>query len=82
MFCSGTKELLDAEVRGGGGHELHEASRSGAGDGAGVAVAFGLDDGGEQVGVDVVQGSGAGQHLVHLGGSEWRSRSRVRCATG
>ena len=70
MFCSGAKAVVDAESGRGGGHELHEAASSGAGDGEGVAVAFGLDDGGEQIGVDVVEGAGAGEHLVHLGGGE------------
>ena len=70
----GREGVVDAEDGRGGGHQLHEALRAGAGDGAGVAVRFGMDDGGEQVGVDVVQVSSTVKHRLDgcLRGSRWR----------
>ena len=50
----GDEGVGDAELGGGGGHELHEALGAGAGDGVGAAVALGVDDGGEEVGIDAV----------------------------
>ena len=56
----GAEGVVDAELVGGAGHELHEAAGAGAGDGVGVAAAFGLDDAGEEVDVDVVLLAGFG----------------------
>ena len=52
------------------GHQLHESMGAGAADGAGVAVAFGLDDAGEQVDVEVVLFAGAGEHFSEVGLAE------------
>jgi hypothetical protein len=64
------KAVCDAEFIGGSGHELHEAARSSAADGADVAAAFSLDDAGEQVFVHIVRGAGFGEDLVQIGGRE------------
>jgi len=64
----GMEGVVDAELLGGAGHELHEAAGSGAGDGVGVASAFGFDDAGEELDVDVVLRSGLGEEVVDVGG--------------
>jgi hypothetical protein len=66
----GLESVVDAEVAGGGGHELHEASGAGAADGLGVAVGLGFDDAGEEVDVEVVVGAGAGEDFGEVGGAE------------
>ena len=63
----GEEGVVDAELGGGRGHELHEAAGSGARDGVREAVAFRVDDGGEEFGVDVVDGAGVGEEFVELG---------------
>jgi len=65
----GTEAIVDALFGGGFRHELHEAAGAGAADGVGVAVAFGFDDAGQQVFVEVVLLSGLGEHLVEVGGA-------------
>ena len=67
---AGLEAVVYAEVAGGGGHELHEARGTSAAEGAGVAVGLGLDDAGEQVDVDVVVGTGAGEHFSEVDGAE------------
>ena len=62
----GGEGVGDTKCGGGAGHELHEAAGAGAGDGAGVAARLGADDGGEQVGVDVVGFAGVGEELGEL----------------
>jgi len=66
----GFEAVLDAEVVGGGGHELHEAGCSGAAKGAGVAVGLSFDDAGEEVDIDIVLSTGAGEHFSEVGGVE------------
>ena len=59
-----------AEVGGGAGHELHEATGASVADSVGIAVALGFDDAGEEVGIEVVLLSGVGKHEVEVGGGE------------
>ena len=66
----GLEAVGDTKLGGGGGHELHEAAGSGGADGAGVAVALGLDQAGEQIHVEVVLAAGAGEHLAEVFGGE------------
>ena len=82
MFWPGWKLSVTPSDCGGGGHELHQAAGSGAGDGGDVAAAFGVDDGGEEVLVDVVRRAGGGEELAHFdrgegggcGGDGWQCR--------
>ena len=64
----GPEGVVDAELMGGAGHELHEAAGAGAGDGVGVEAAFGADDAGEEVGINVVLGAGGGDEVGDVGG--------------
>jgi hypothetical protein len=66
----GLEAVLDTELVGCAGHQLHESLGSGAGDGAGLATAFSFDDGGEEIFIDVVVGAGGGEELGEVGGSE------------
>jgi hypothetical protein len=63
----GTEGVVDPELLGGAGHELHEATGSGAGDGVGVETAFGADDAGQEVGINVVPDTGLGDELRNVG---------------
>ena len=63
----GAEGVVDTEGGGGSGHELHEAAGSGAGDGQGLSAGFGVDDGQEEVEVDVVLGSGVGEEVMDAG---------------
>lgn len=77
----GSKAVVHAQRGRGAGHKLHQAARSSAGDGAGIAIAFGVDDAGEQVGVDVMRRS----HLSQNGGDVsflGFDRTRGRCDFG
>ena len=56
-----------SELGGSARHELHEALGSGAAYGVGVVAALFADNGGEQVGVEVVLRSGGGYKLMQLG---------------
>src|SRR5579862_215892 len=62
----GTKAVVDAEVGGGGGHQLHQALGSSAADGMGISVALGLHHAGEKIAVDVVVDAGLGKHLTEV----------------
>lgn len=74
--------IVDAELSGGGGHELHESLGSGTATGAGVASAFSVHDAGEQIDIEVVVRAGAGEYLGKIAGCQgrggaWRFRVRI-----
>ena len=76
----GPEGVVDAELMGGAGHELHEAAGSGARDGVGVEAAFGADDAGEEVGINVVLGAGLADEFRHVG--SWCQRCGCRGGQG
>jgi len=54
----GIEGVVHAELRGGLGHELHEALRAFGGDGADIESAFGADDAGDEIGIEFVGAAG------------------------
>jgi hypothetical protein len=76
---AGLEAVLDAQVGGGLGHELHEAAGAGGTDGAGIAAALSVDDAEEQIDVEIVLAAGGGENLGKIAGVEaGRGAGRLR----
>jgi len=64
----GVEGIGDAELGGGLRHELHESLGAFGGDGADIESAFGADDAGDEIGIELVGSAGIFYSLVQIEG--------------
>jgi len=74
--------IVDAELRGGLRHELHQSLRAFGRDGADVESAFGADDAGDKIGIELVSSAGVSYGLIQIEGMRIDGGGGLQLARG